>query len=476
MSTTNISIPTASLDQIQAAFKRLQDNQYKVGNTTIKERKAKLKALHRAILKYRPQIKEAMYQDFRKPAFEVDLTEIYPIVGEIKNARKNLREWMGLHRVNTPITLIGSSSFIKYEPKGVVLIISPWNFPFNLTFGPLVSAIAAGNTVIIKPSEHTPHSSALMKKIVTDVFDKNEIALFEGKIETSQQLLSLPFNHIFFTGAPSIGKIVMEAASKHLTSVTLELGGKSPTIVDETANINTAARRIAWSKCSNNGQVCVAPDYVFVHKKVADRFVKTVQKYIHAFYSEDPSTNSSYARVVNKRHYKRLKGYVEDAIQKGATPKTGNQFDDSQNFIAPTVLTDIAAGSKVMEHEIFGPVLPVHTFEKVDEVIHAINAKEKPLALYIYSNNKKNINYILNNTRAGGGCINHSTVHFSNVNLPFGGSNNSGIGKSHGWAGFQAFSNQRGILKQHFPSAMDLLTPPYNSWKQKIIDLTIKYF
>lgn len=476
MNSINTSTPATSQQEIQETFKRLQDNQFKVGNTTLKERKAKLKALHQAVLKYRPQVKEAMYKDFRKPPFEVDLIEIYPVVGELKHARKNLRSWMNLHRVNTPIAMIGSSSFIKYEPKGVVLIISPWNFPFNLTFGPLVSAIAAGNTVMIKPSEHTPHSSALMKKIITEVFDKNEVALFEGGIETSQQLLSLPFNHIFFTGAPSIGKVVMEAAAKHLTSVTLELGGKSPTIVDETANIDTAARRIAWSKFSNNGQVCIAPDYVFVHQKVADQFVAAVQKHIHAFYSENPATNNSYARVVNERHYKRLKGYIDDAIQKGATPKTGNQFDDSQNFIAPTVLTDVTDDTQLMEHEIFGPVLPINTFDTLDNVIQAINAKEKPLALYIYSKSKKNTNYILNNTRAGGGCINHSMIHFSNVHLPFGGSNNSGIGKSHGWAGFQAFSNQRGILKQHFPNVLELLTPPYNNWKQQIIDLAIKYF
>ena len=275
--------------------------------------------------------------------------------------------------------------------------------------------------------------------------------LFEGGIETAQHLLDLPFNHIFFTGAPSVGKIVMKAASIHLASVTLELGGKSPTIVDETANINTAAQRIAWSKFSNNGQVCVAPDYVFVHKKIADKFVAAVQKHILAFYSEDPATNNSYARVVNERHYKRLKSYVEDAIKKGATPKTGNQFDDNENFIAPTVLTDVPDESKVMQHEIFGPVLPINTFEKLDDVIEAINAKEKPLALYIYSNNKKRINYILNNTRAGGGCINHSMIHFSNVNLPFGGSNNSGIGKSHGWAWLPGFLQSKRHIKTAYP-------------------------
>ena len=315
-----------------------------------------------------------------------------------------------------------------------------------------------------------------MKKIVEEVFDENEVALIEGGVETSTSLLKLPFNHIFFTGAPSIGKIVMEAAAKNLTSVTLELGGKSPTIVDKTANLDTAARRIAWGKFINNGQVCIAPDYVFVHEEVADKFLEKVQQYVQKYYSEDASQESSYSRMVNQRHFQRVKHMLADAVEKGAKVRTGNTFNDNDNFIAPTVLTDVPEDSQLMKDEIFGPVMPVHSFKNLDEVISVINSKEKPLALYIYSKSNKNVNYILNNTRAGGGCINHSAVHFFNSNLPFGGSNNSGIGKGHGWYGFQAFSNPRGILKQHIPNALELLLPPYNDFKQKLIDLTIKYF
>ena len=270
-----LTMPTETqMKEIQRVFDLQQKNQFNVGRTTASQRIAKLKKLHKAILAYRPKIKEALHKDYRKHPSEVDLTEIYPITSEIKHTKSHLRRWMQKHTAPTPVSMLGSSSYIKYEPKGVVLIVSPWNFPFNLTFGPLVSAIAAGNCVMIKPSEHTPHASALMKEIVSELFDENEIAILEGGVETSQSLLKLPFNHIFFTGAPSTGKLVMKAASQHLTSVTLELGGKSPTIVDETANVDTAARRIAWAKYMNNGQICIAPDYVFVHEKKKDAFIE----------------------------------------------------------------------------------------------------------------------------------------------------------------------------------------------------------
>ncbi|MFT6882543.1 MAG: aldehyde dehydrogenase (NAD+) [Marinoscillum sp.] len=466
----------AKASDIQCIFHAQQANHMKVGNSTVSERRAKLKQLHEVIEKYRPQIKEALYNDYRKHPSEVDITEVYPITSEIKHARSKLGSWMRKKRVSTPIALLGSSSYVRYEPKGVVLIISPWNFPFNLTFGPLVSAIAAGNTVIIKPSEMTPHSSALMGKLLGEIFEENEVAVIEGGKDTSTELLSLKFNHIFFTGAPSIGKVVMAAAAKHLTSVTLELGGKSPTIVDETADLKMAARRVAWGKCLNNGQVCIAPDYVFVHESKKAEFVEEVNKTIKSFYTENASENDSYARIVNQHHYNRVKSYVDDAIAMGAVVESGAQFDEAQNYISPTVMTNVSNDSKLMTNEIFGPIMPVFSFKNIDEAIAQINEREKPLALYIYSKSNKNINHILANTRAGGGCINQSSVHFFNTNLPFGGSNNSGIGKSHGLDGFKAFSNARGILRQHIPNALELLLPPYTNFSQKLIDLTIKWF
>jgi len=462
--------------EIQRIFDAQQANQFNIGNTTSSQRIAKLKKLHQLVLKYRPQIKEALFKDYRKHPSEVDLTEIYPITSEIKHAKSHVHRWMRKQRVKTPLAMMGSSSRIKYEPKGVVLIISPWNFPFNLSFGPLVSAIAAGNAIILKPSEHTPHASALMKEMLAEIFNENEIAVIEGGVQTSTDLLKLPFNHIFFTGAPAIGKIVMGAAAKHLTSVTLELGGKSPTIIDETANINDAARRVAWGKYVNNGQVCIAPDYVFVHESKKQAFIDKVKEYIQNFYSEDASKEISYARIVNNHHFKRVKGYVDDAVAKGANIEAGGKFDPDQDFIAPTVMTNVPKESTLMTEEIFGPVMPVYGFASLEEVIKEVNSREKPLALYIYSKSKKNINHIITNTRAGGTCINHNAVHFFNTNLPFGGSNNSGIGKGHGFYGFEAFSNPRGILKQHIPNALEKLLPPYNHTKQRLIDLTIKYF
>lgn len=462
--------------EIKRIFQLQEANQYKVGNSTASERKAKLSKLHKAVMKYRPEIKEALFKDYKKHPSEVDLTEIYPVTSEIKHAKSNLSRWMRPQSVSTPLAMLGSSSKIKYESKGVVLIISPWNFPINLTFGPLVSAIAAGNTVMLKPSEHTPHASAIMKKIINELFDENEIAVIEGGVETSQTLLSLKFNHIFFTGAPSIGKIVMQAAAKHLTSVTLELGGKSPTIVDETANLDSAAKRIAWGKYINNGQVCIAPDYLFVHESKKDKFVELFGKHIDSLYAGDASKESSYARIVNERHYHRVKSYIVDAVNRGAKVEFGGKTDEKQDYIAPTVLTNVDMKSKVMEEEVFGPILPIHTYKDINEVINIINEREIPLALYIYSSKKKNINHILNNTRAGGTCINNNAVHFFNANLPFGGANNSGIGKSHGWFGFEAFSNARGVYQQHIPGALELLMPPYNNFKQTLIDLTIKWF
>jgi aldehyde dehydrogenase (NAD+) len=463
--------------EIERIFDLQRSHQHRVASATARERKEKLKRLETAFLAHREDIRTALYADFRKHPSEVDLTEVFPVTSEIKHATRHVSKWMKPHRVKTPMALLGARSYVHYEPKGVVLIIAPWNFPINLTFGPLVAAIAAGNCVMIKPSEHTPHASAVTRSIIEEVFDEREVAVVEGGIATSTAVLAQPFNHIFFTGAPSIGKVVMEAAAKHLGSVTLELGGKSPTIIDETAQVDAAAHRVAWAKYTNNGQICLAPDYVFVHESKKDEFLQKLTKNIEKFYGSDARSSDSYARIVNNRHYQRLNGYLEDAKQKGATVAYGGRTEGSEDYIEPTVLTDVDPSSRVMTEEIFGPLLPVYTFKSLDEPIAMINSKEKPLALYIYSRSRANQQRIIRNTRAGGTCINHSAVHFFNNYLPFGGSNNSGIGKGHGFFGFEAFSNARGVLKQVTPfTALDLLTAPYNSLKQKLIDISIKLF
>jgi aldehyde dehydrogenase (NAD+) len=465
------------MTNFQQIFDAQKANQYNIGNSTAQERKAKIKLLKHAVeVEFRDAIREAVKKDLGKSKSEADLTEIFPITNEAKHTLSHLTNWVAKERVETPISFLGSSSWIKYEPKGVCLIISPWNFPFNLTFSPLISAISAGNAVIIKPSENTPHSSAVMKQIISKIFPENEIALIEGGIEASTALLELPFNHIFFTGAPSIGKVVMAAAAKNLTSVTLELGGKSPTIVDETANISSAAKRIAWGKFTNNGQVCIAPDYVFVHESKKDAFVKALQEQLTTFYGQDASQSPDYTRIVNERHFLRVNGYLEDAIKKGAKIITGGKGVQSDKYLAPTLVEDAPLDCDLMKNEIFGPVLPIYAYKNIEEVLAYIQANEKPLALYVYSSSNKNIEHILANSRAGGSCINNNAVHFFNNNLPFGGSNNSGIGKGHGKFGFESFSNARSFYQQHIPGALEMLMPPYSNLKEKLIELTIKFF
>jgi len=458
-------------------FNKQKANQFVVANSTYKQRIKKLNILKKAIeFTYRDKLKKALIKDLKRHPSEVDLLDIYPTISEIKLAKKHLKHWMSKQRVETPLFLIGSSSWYRYEPKGVCLIISPFNFPYLLTFGPLVSAIAAGNTVILKPSEMTPNCSNIMQQIVEDIFEEDEVALVQGEIETSTELLKLPFNHIFFTGSTTVGKIVMKSAADHLTSVTLELGGKSPVIIDETANLKATAKRVAWGKLFNSGQACIAPDYILIKKSIKDEFINLLKEQIKVFYGSDISKSSSFSRIVNKKNFNRIKNLIEDAKSKGATIVLGDSYNAEDNYIDPTIMTDLPEDAHILHHEIFGPVLPILTYKNIDEAIQYINSKEKPLALYIYSQNKKQINHVLSNTRAGSSAINNNVLQFGNHNLPFGGSNTSGIGKSHGFFGFQEFSNMRSVLKQNFKGPSENVFPPYNNAKQKLIDLTIKWF
>lgn len=458
-------------------FEAQKANQYTVAGTTFTQRKQKLNTLLEAVeVTYRQEIRDALYADLKKPQAESDLTEVFAVTSEIKHTLKYLDRWMGDQYVTTPLSYFGSSSYVKHEPKGVCLIISPWNFPLNLTLGPLVSAIAAGNTAIIKPSEFTPHTSGLIKKLINSIFTADEVEVIEGDAEVSTELLSLPFNHIFFTGSPQVGKIVMRAASNHLASVTLELGGKSPTIIDETVNIKSIVKRLAWGKFMNSGQICIAPDYVFVHESKKDELIHELKNAISEFYEQNPLKSSSYCSIVNQKHAERIKSYLDDAIENGAEVIIGGETDISNSRISPTVLIGVSKDSKVMTEEIFGPLLPILTYSDKEEVTKQINAGEKPLALYIYSKSQKNIDYFLNNTRAGGTCINNNNMHFLQPYLPFGGDNNSGIGKAHGIWGFKAFSNERSVYRQHIPSVLEKLMPPYTAGKNKVIDWIVKLF
>ncbi len=433
-------------------------------HTNSQERKEKLKKLLDYVLSRQDQLVAALKADFSKPAEETMLTESLQVVLDIKYVLKHLDSWMKPKKVRTPLMLIGTSSRIMYEAKGVCLIIAPWNYPFNLAIGPLIYAIAAGNCAIVKPSELTPHTSAFIADMAESLFPPEEVTVMEGGVETAKALLGLPFDHIYFTGSPRVGKLVMEAASKHLSSVTLELGGKSPAIVDNTARIEEAANRIAWGKFVNAGQTCIAPDYVLIDKQAEETFVKAFAKQVGRFYGKDPKQSASFARIVNNSNHTRLSALLGDAVENGAVAAVGGQSEPAENYLAPTLLTGVTPQMRIMQEEIFGPILPVLTYSQPSQALEIIRALEKPLSLYVFSQDKRNVRYFLDNTTAGGSCINDCLLHFTHHGLPFGGVNNSGIGKSHGHYSFLAFSNERPVLRQRngFTGTKPLF-PPYSS-------------
>jgi aldehyde dehydrogenase (NAD+) len=468
------------LNSLLGSFKALRAASIAFRSEPIKNRKTRLKALRVWIKSNRPAIQQAIYEDFRKPGAEVDTTEIFPVLDEIKAVLENLDRWTQIKKVDAPITMLGTRSWIAYEPKGLCLIISPWNYPFNLAVGPLVSALAAGNNVIIKPSENTPNTSALIKKMCDEVFEDHVVTVCEGGPEISQALLKLPFDHIFFTGSPSIGKLVMKAAAENLTSVTLELGGKSPTIVTPSARIKDAAQRIGLAKFINNGQTCIAPDYLLVHESIATNFTNQLKEQVQKLFSgseKNIQDSPHYARIVNQNHYARLNALLQDAINTGAKLELSGPVMESYRFMHPMILSNVSMDSRVMEEEIFGPILPVLTYKSLDHVIDVINKKPKPLALYFFGSDKKELQRVKLETSSGGICINDCAIHFLHHNLPFGGVNNSGIGKSHGYHGFLAFSNEKAILKQRngYTSFLPFY-PPYTPLVQRLINWMLKLF
>jgi aldehyde dehydrogenase (NAD+) len=424
-------------------------------------------------------IHDAAYKDFRKPAVEVDGTEIFHVLSEIKLAVSSLETWAQPRKVDAPITMLGTRSYIQPEPRGICLIISPWNYPFSLAVGPMVSAIAAGNSVVLKPSELTPHVSAVLNRMVKEVFPPHRVSVFEGGPEVSQQLLKLPFDHIFFTGSPAIGKVIMKAAAEHLTSVTLELGGKSPTIVTATANIKEAAQRIAVAKFINNGQTCVAPDYILVDESVKQPLIEELKLYIRKHFAAGGAfdTSASYCRIVNERHFSRVNELLKDTLHQGAKLEFGGSIDEAARFIHPVIVSQVPMDSRLMDEEIFGPVLPVISYTDIQESIQIINTKPKALALYIFTRSQSDRRKIIRETSSGAVCINDCAVHFLQHNLPFGGVNNSGIGTSHGYFGFQAFSHDKPVMKQKGGfTSIQAFYPPYTKLSKKLMDWFLKLF
>ena len=434
---------------------------------SISSRVKKLKTLKNWIKKNEKIICAEIKKDFNKGTEEVLLTEIKPILDEINHAINHIYDWTREEKVPTPLGFIGSKSKIIIEPKGVTLIIAPWNYPFNLCIGPLVSSITAGNTAIIKPSENTPHTAELIKKMIAELFQEQEVTAITGDYLVSQELLKLPFDHIFFTGSPQVGKIVMKAAAENLTSVTLELGGRNPAIVDETANIKDAAQKIVWGKFLNSGQTCIAPNYVYVHESKKSELEKELIKQIEIQFSKK---NTEVSHIVNKNHFDRINSLLEESIKRGAELKYGGRKLEDINYLSPSILTNVTKDSPVFQDEIFGPLLPILTFNKLEETIKTINEIEKPLALYVFSKSRKNQHFIIQNSSAGTTAINETTIHFAQPNLPFGGVNHSGIGKAHGKYGYIEFSNQRAVLKQRIGlTSLKLIFPPYTNFKRKLI-------
>jgi aldehyde dehydrogenase (NAD+) len=424
-----------------------------------KFRVEQLKRLKELVKENEERIFAALKADLNKPGFEAYASEIAFIYEEINFTIKNLKSWMKPKRVWTPMTLFLSSSFIVPEPLGQVLIIGPWNYPFNLVVSPLIGAIAAGNCAIIKPSELAPQTAQVVTDIVS-AFPRNFVASLQGGPEVSQALLKQKFDHIFFTGGTEIGKVIAKAAAETLTPVTLELGGKSPCIVDKDTDLDLTARRIVWGKFFNAGQTCVAPDYMLVHSSIKNSLLERMKHYVHEFYGKDIAQSPDYCRIINERHFDRL----EMLLNEGEIV-VGGQVDRKTKFIAPTIIDKINLSHKIMQGEIFGPILPVLEYHNIDEAIHTVRRMPNPLALYVFSSNKQNQDKIIAELPFGGGCINNTLLHLGNPNLPFGGRGESGVGAYHGKFSFDCFTHKKSVVKTSF-----LIDPKfrYQPYKEKL--------
>lgn len=470
----------AAREQLDQVFARQRKRALSLRVEPLQRRVVRLRLLKKWIENNEKWIQQAIYADFGKPADSVSLSEVYPLLTEIKDAINNIKSWSKGVKVDSSMAYLSTISHIAYEPKGVCLIIAPWNFPFLLTLGPLVSALAAGNTVMLKPSEMTPNTSNLIDKLINELFHEDEVAVFQGDANVSKKLLTLPFDHIFFTGSTQVGKIIMSAAADHLASVTLELGGKSPTVIDETVSINDAAKKIAWGKFMNNGQTCVAPDHLIVHESIFEEFITALKIQITKLFDSENlgfSKSPDYARVINKQHFERLRELYNDAVSGGGKLIMGGEMIASECFISPTLLTDISPVSKITSEEVFGPLLPIIKYSSLDEVIMQVNSQPKPLAFYYFGNSRKNRKRLMRETSSGTFCVNDCVIQFSHPNLPFGGVNHSGMGKSHGEYGFLAFSNEKAVLRQRVGlTTTKLVYPPYGKRTHIILKLLKKYF
>ena len=456
-----------SVERIPEIVQELRDGFTRGAVRDIESRRGQLQQLRALFVENEDRLIDALVADVGKPRIEAYTTEIAFTINEIDHTLKHLDGWAKPTKVKVPLTFKPGKATLRPEPLGTVCIIAPWNYPVQLLFAPLVPALAAGNTAVLKPSEVTPSVAALVDDLVPKYFDRSTVAVVTGAVDETTALLEQRFDHIFYTGNGKVGRIVMRAAAEHLTPVTLELGGKSPAIVAADAHIDVAAKRIAWAKFLNAGQTCVAPDYVLVDQRIEDEFVAALADAVTTFYGADPRQSNDYARIVNERHHDRLMALL-DAGGFDATV-IGGTGDRSSRYLAPTVLAGVKPDAAVMDDEIFGPILPVLSVGDVDEAIRFVNDRDKPLALYAFSSDDDTLEHVVDNTSAGGVTLNHAVLHLAVPDLPFGGVGESGMGSYHGKAGFDTFSHAKPVLDKPTRPDPALMYPPYTSTKQKII-------
>jgi len=452
--------------RLHEIFERQREQAPVMARTTAAERRGRLKRLRAAVVKRRPAIADAIHADLARPRAESELAEVHHVLQEIDYAIRRLPRWMRGRRGRTQLFLIGTSSRLHIEPRGVVLILAPWNYPVALVINPLVAAIAAGNCVVLKPSEKAPATAHLLASLVSETFDEREVALVEGGPEAAEALLELPFDHIFFTGSTSVGRKVMTAAAEHLASVTLELGGKTPAIVDASANVRTAAQRIAWGKFFNAGQTCLAPDYVLVDAAVEKELLAELKTSVARFYGESEAerrASPDLGRIVDDQHFDRLVDLVERSTAAGARVEIGGEFDADTRYVAPTVLSGVTAEMPAMDDEIFGPVLPVLAYGDRAEAIAVVRRHGTPLGSYIFSREKRATDELLRGFPAGGTMVNNTLLHYIGSDLPFGGVGASGQGSYHGHHGFITMSHVRPVVRQREPALARVFFPPYES-------------